>query len=691
MTMKMNWKRFLLGVMTIATVSGIAAKPKEVKRPDSYYFMRGIEAAQDGNTQDALEYLNKELSEHPDNGYAHFWIGSLRYGNDEYGRALTSLDAAIKKIPKKDPEYLSGVYYVRAKTYAALEDTAKCLADMASAIKIYPDDADYFSYRGQILYELGQYDKSDADYKAIIALDQGSVMGYMGLGRNANAQKRWEDAIKQFDYVAKLYNDYSSAYSFRAESYCGLKKWPETTDDLIRALDIDGDSKAFNQMCELPAEVVPMMLTKIKAKGTAQPAEAVWPYYAGVLLQNSKRYTEAIAQYDKALTIDNDPTIQSQMALCYSRLGQFGQAVEHISRALEMDTTRVIDMLHKADFLYYDGKTDEAISLLGQMIEKYPSIPGFYRNRGWIYDSSNRLELALDDYNTALTLNPDYEDALMNRGRLLCNMGRTDEARADLERLLELDTDSADNRAYALYFLGQPDAARQTIEQAMEKAIARGDTTDLDGTYYNAACLYSLMAMPDKALHYMQRALESGQRYFAHFSNDRDLDNIRNIPAYKALIEHYTDLMDQANDSAAIAVRDIEMVTTEVPFTREGGVCKVKCAINDLPLQFIFDTGASAVSISSVEATFMFKNGYLTKEDIRGSQYFSTATGEIAVGTIINLRKVQVGEAVLTNVQATVTNSSSAPLLLGQSVFQKLGTVELDNVKNVLRLTYRKQ
>ncbi|MBR1475630.1 MAG: tetratricopeptide repeat protein, partial [Muribaculaceae bacterium] len=182
--------------MTIATVSGIAAKPKEVKRPDSYYFMRGIEAAQDGNTQDALEYLNKELSEHPDNGYAHFWIGSLRYGNDEYGRALTSLDAAIKKIPKKDPEYLSGVYYVRAKTYAALEDTAKCLADMASAIKIYPDDA---------------------DYKAIIALDQGSVMGYMGLGRNANAQKRWEDAIKQFDYVAKLYNDYSSAYSFRAE------------------------------------------------------------------------------------------------------------------------------------------------------------------------------------------------------------------------------------------------------------------------------------------------------------------------------------------------------------------------------------------------------------------------------------------------------------------------------------------
>ena len=52
-----------------------------------------------------------------------------------------------------------------------------------------------------------------------------------------------------------------------------------------------------------------------------------------------------------------------------------------------------------------------------------------------------------------------------------------------------------------------------------------------------------------------------------------------------------------------------ETVTSEIPFVKEDGVCKVKCKINDLPLHFVFDTGASDVTLSMVEATFMMKNG----------------------------------------------------------------------------------
>ena len=56
-------------------------------------------------------------------------------------------------------------------------------------------------------------------------MDEGDVMGYMGIGRNANAQKQWDEAISQFDYVIKLASEYSSGYSFRAESYIGKKQY----------------------------------------------------------------------------------------------------------------------------------------------------------------------------------------------------------------------------------------------------------------------------------------------------------------------------------------------------------------------------------------------------------------------------------------------------------------------------------
>ena len=113
----------------------------------------------------------------------------------------------------------------------------------------------------------------------------------------------------------------------------------------------------------------------------------------------------------------------------------------------------------------------------------------------------------------------------------------------------------------------------------------------------------------------------------------------------------------------------------------------MRCSINDLPLYFIFDTGASDVSLSQVEATFMMKNGYLNKQDVVGNAYFSDAVGNVNVGTIINLRKVDFGGKQLTNVKASVVKNQKAPLLLGQSVLGRLGKIEIDNSKHVLKIT----
>ena len=117
-----------------------------------------------------------------------------------------------------------------------------------------------------------------------------------------------------------------------------------------------------------------------------------------------------------------------------------------------------------------------------------------------------------------------------------------------------------------------------------------------------------------------------------------------------------------------------------------SGVYEVPCVINELPLKFIFDTGASTVTISSVEAAFMLKNGYLKEGDIRGKEYYSTATGEIHEGTVIRLREIKIGDAVLRNVDASVTHSQQAPLLLGQSVMERFGTITIDNSTSKLTI-----
>ena len=111
---------------------------------------------------------------------------------------------------------------------------------------------------------------------------------------------------------------------------------------------------------------------------------------------------------------------------------------------------------------------------------------------------------------------------------------------------------------------------------------------------------------------------------------------------------------------------------------KEGGVYKVPCEVNGLKLKFIFDTGAASVCISETYAEMMLENGYLEESDIKGFSQSTIADGSNIDNVVINLRNVEIGGLELENVSAVVVPTQNAPLLLGQSVIQRLGKVSID-------------
>lgn len=123
-----------------------------------------------------------------------------------------------------------------------------------------------------------------------------------------------------------------------------------------------------------------------------------------------------------------------------------------------------------------------------------------------------------------------------------------------------------------------------------------------------------------------------------------------------------------------------------VKMVKVNGVYEVPITVNDIPMTFIFDTGASSLCISSTEANFLYKQGKLTDADITGQENFMDATGSISVGTKIILKTVKIGSKTIENVEATVISNANAPLLLGQTVLSKFGKVSIDYNKNTLTL-----
>ena len=673
-------------ILSILVLCSSVMLADNIKRPDSYNYTRGVEAINNNNAEEALDYLNKEINEHPENGYAFAWIALVRNYNEEFGRALTAANIAVKKIPSKDKEYKAFAYGTRAKVYLNLEDTIQALKDYSQAINVMPDDDRLYNQRAQVYYEQEKYDLADKDYQKMISLKAGDVMGYMGIGRNANAQKRYGDAIKQFDYVVKLDQNYSSAYSFRAESYIGLKKYNEAIDDVITALGIDKDRKAFYELQELADSAFEQTVAKLKVQKIKEPNEQSWAYDLGVVYERAAKYNKAIAYYKESLEKESNIITASRISSCYDDLGDYDKALEYCDQAIALDSVKSDYLYQKANILDNAGRSKEAIRVMGEYIANNPDMAEGYYRRGWFEDHSGNVEEAIEDYTMAITLEPNEAYAYLNRGVLYRLKGENAKAESDFKQVVRLDSipEEAECSFYAYYYLGQKDKAIEVLNTMLDK--------DKKGNCYDAACLYSVMGEKEKALSYLRQSLEDGYRRFAHIKRDRDLNNIRNTEEFKVLLKEFEE--KHLQEIAADADGDdsaYELKVEEIPFTKEGGVCKVKCAINGLPLHFIFDTGAADVSISSVEATFMAKNDFLSSSDIIGKQNYQTADGNITEGTIINLKDVKLGSLHLNNIKASVVRNQAAPLLLGQSVLSKLGKIEIDNTKNVLRITHKQK
>ena len=121
---------------------------------------------------------------------------------------------------------------------------------------------------------------------------------------------------------------------------------------------------------------------------------------------------------------------------------------------------------------------------------------------------------------------------------------------------------------------------------------------------------------------------------------------------------------------------------TTIKMTKRGGVYEIPCKINGTSMEFIFDTGASDITISLTEAMFLYKQGTLTDDDFLGTQQYQIANGAIEEGTIINLSTVEIGDKILYNVKASIIHNMEAPLLLGQSALGKYGKISIDYNRN---------
>lgn len=130
-----------------------------------------------------------------------------------------------------------------------------------------------------------------------------------------------------------------------------------------------------------------------------------------------------------------------------------------------------------------------------------------------------------------------------------------------------------------------------------------------------------------------------------------------------------------------LAVQVINLQSTAqnlLPMENLYDIKVMSCKVNGLPSKFIIDTGEKEARISITDVLYMLKIGYITPEDINGSEYNQIAAGHFITGTTIKINKIEIGNIKVTNITALVDADLKKPIVLGQAVLSKLGKIEFD-------------
>ncbi|WP_347986943.1 tetratricopeptide repeat protein [Methylomonas sp. AM2-LC] len=192
------------------------------------------------------------------------------------------------------------------------------------------------------------------------------------------------------------------------------------------------------------------------------PAESL--FNEGNLLQEQRRFQEALDCYAKALTLQaNFPEALWKRGNALLSLGQLTTAVDSYNQALLLRPAYAEALNNRGIALQNLGQLDQALLSFDAAIAINPDYANAYNNRGLVLKALGRIPEELACYTQAIRFKPDFAEAFNNQGLALYGLQQYSQAAESFSQALAIKP----GYAKAHYNLGNVLTAQQLYAQAV--------------------------------------------------------------------------------------------------------------------------------------------------------------------------------------------------------------------------------
>jgi serine/threonine-protein kinase len=238
----------------------------------------------------------------------------------------------------------------------------------------------------------------------------------------------------------------------------------------------------------------------------------------------------------KALEMD-DTLAEAHTSLAYARwLGDLDWpgAERGFKRALELKTSYVMAHEWYAEYLAALGRHDEAYASIKRAQQLDPLAVPVNRAVGWVLYFARRYDLAIEELQKTLAMNPDFLGARIVLWWVYVAKGEFEKAITDIRKEAErpgLRTVKKLMLAYACAAAGNKEEANGLLWE-LESKLASEDRLAL-----LSALLFTALDMKDRAFQQLHKAFELREPGLLFLKVAPWLDPLRSDPRYGQLVE----------------------------------------------------------------------------------------------------------------------------------------------------------
>ncbi|CAG8570273.1 6130_t:CDS:2 [Gigaspora margarita] len=397
-----------------------------------------IQALESMRYNDAINLYSQVLIKYPNSYSIRCDRAYASYQVEDWERALSDLDFAILKKPKKPRAYT-----LRGEIYRLLESYKESLMDFNQSLKLQPKNIHALRARAEVFYSINHYNEAILDLNFSLELEPNNIFTLSRRAKVYCSLGFYGAALLDLNKALEIDGSHAaSILANRGEVYHAIGRNDLALLDLNDAI-IRGENGENILALERRGHIYRSLGREEDALNDFEkilqfnPRSFIAHKNIGEILYSMGEYEDALVHMNISLQLhssNNEISLIKYRAEIYQKLEYYEEAITDYNLIItlkpdDLDTikSRALLDLDRA----IENIRDKAFNLEHSTIALY--------NRGAVYSTLGKYAEALLDLNRVLFREPHNLPALCERSVIYEALGRTDKALTDIDHILKID------------------------------------------------------------------------------------------------------------------------------------------------------------------------------------------------------------------------------------------------------------